>query len=204
PVTAGEPVVVTATRFSSPGGQFPIGVQVITAEEIRRSTASTVPELLRTLSGIRTRDLSGSPNLQVDMRGFGIFGDQNTLVLLDGVRISEYEQTPVNWAAIPLDAIERIEVLRGSGAVLYGRRARASAPPAFTAVEAPSTPTKRARDSISRARTWACARTPGTTRATTTGTTTACASTTSRPTRAGVERRDRCLSSSAPTTSGRA
>jgi iron complex outermembrane receptor protein len=120
PVTAGEPVVVTATRFSSPGGQFPIGVQVITAEEIRRSTASTVPELLRTLSGIRTRDLSGAPNLQVDMRGFGIFGDQNTLVLLDGVRISEYEQTPVNWAAIPLDAIERIEILRGSGAVLYG------------------------------------------------------------------------------------
>src|SRR6185436_7701412 len=53
-------------------------------------------------------------------RGFGIFGDQNTLVLLDGVRISEYEQTPVNWAAIPLDAIERIEILRGSGAVLYG------------------------------------------------------------------------------------
>ncbi len=54
------------------------------------------------------------------MRGFGIFGDQNTLVLLDGQRISENEQTPVNWAAIPLDAIERIEILRGSGAVLYG------------------------------------------------------------------------------------
>jgi iron complex outermembrane receptor protein len=120
PVATGEPVVVTATRFGDPAERFPIGVQVITAEDIRRSAATTVPELLRTLPGIRTRDLSGSPNLQVDMRGFGIFGDQNTLVLLDGVRISEYEQTPVNWAAIPLDAIERIEVLRGSGAVLYG------------------------------------------------------------------------------------
>src|SRR6185436_11744136 len=84
--------------------------------DIERSPAATVPQLLQSLAGIRTRDLSGSPNLQVDMRGFGIFGDQNTLVLLDGVRISEYEQTPVNWAAIPLDAIERIEVLRGSGA----------------------------------------------------------------------------------------
>ena len=120
PVATGEPVVVTATRFGDPGQRFPIGVQVITAEDIRRSAATTVPELLRTLPGIRTRDLSGSPNLQVDMRGFGIFGDQNTLVLLDGQRISEYEQTPVNWAAIPLDAIERIEILRGSGAVLYG------------------------------------------------------------------------------------
>jgi len=120
PVATGEPVVVTATRFGDIGERFPIGVQVITAEDIRRSAATTVPELLRTLPGIRTRDLSGSPNLQVDMRGFGIFGDQNTLVLLDGQRISEYEQTPVNWAAIPLDAIERIEILRGSGAVLYG------------------------------------------------------------------------------------
>ena len=54
------------------------------------------------------------------MRGFGIFGDQNTLVLLDGRRISENEQTTVNWSAIPLAAIERIEILRGSGAVLYG------------------------------------------------------------------------------------
>ena len=120
PVAVGPPVIVTATRFNDSGERFPIGVQVITAEDIRRSTAATVAELLRTLPGIRTRDLSGSPNLQVDMRGFGIFGDQNTLVLLDGQRVSEHEQTPVNWAAIPLDAIERIEVLRGSGAVLYG------------------------------------------------------------------------------------
>src|SRR6185295_12109476 len=90
PVASQAPaVVVTATRFGDPAERFPIGVQVITEEDIRRSTATTVPELLRTLAGVRTRDLSGSPNLQVDMRGFGIFGDQNSLVLLDGQRISE-------------------------------------------------------------------------------------------------------------------
>jgi iron complex outermembrane receptor protein len=120
PVTRTEPVVVTATRFADPGRQFPIGVQVIAEEEIKRSAASTIPELLSQFSGIRTRDLSGSPDVQVDMRGFGIFGDQNTLVLLDGRRISEYEQATVNWSAIPLSAIERIEILRGSGSVLYG------------------------------------------------------------------------------------
>lgn len=120
PVTVGEPVIVTATRFEDPAARFPIGVQVITEEDIKRSTATTVPGLLRQLPGIRTRDNSGSPNVQVDMRGFGIFGDQNTLVLLDGVRISENEQTTVNWSGIPLSAIERIEILRGSGAVLYG------------------------------------------------------------------------------------
>lgn len=120
PITQTEPVIVTATRFSDAAQRFPIGVAVITEEDIRRSTASTVPELLHQLPGVRTRDLSGSPNLQVDLRGFGIFGDQNTLVLLDGQRISENEQATVNWSGIPLSAIERIEILRGSGSVLYG------------------------------------------------------------------------------------
>ncbi|MGZ5260559.1 MAG: TonB-dependent receptor plug domain-containing protein, partial [Burkholderiales bacterium] len=81
-VTQGAPVVVTATRFSAPAQQFPVGVQVVNEEDIKRTTASTLPELLSQFAGIRTRDLSGSPDLQVDMRGFGIFGDQNTLVLL--------------------------------------------------------------------------------------------------------------------------
>jgi len=120
PASELSPVVVTATRFSDVQRQFPVGVTVVTDADIRNSTASTVPELLRMLPGVQTRDLSGTPNLQVDLRGFGIFGDQNTLVLLDGQRISENEQLTVNWSAIPLDSIERIEVMRGSGAVLYG------------------------------------------------------------------------------------
>ena len=120
PVTVAPEVVVTATRFEEPPQETPIGVTVITQEQIRNSAASTVPELLMQIPGIHVRDNSGSPNWQVDMRGFGIFGDQNTLVLLDGQRISENEQATVNWMGIPLSSIERIEIMRGSGAVLYG------------------------------------------------------------------------------------
>jgi iron complex outermembrane receptor protein len=120
PVTIADEVVVTATRFNTSQQVLPVGITVITAEDIRNSTAATIPELLRQVPGIQIRDASGSPNQQVDMRGFGIFGDQNTLVLLDGQRISENEQASVNWTAIPLFSIERIEIMRGSGAVLYG------------------------------------------------------------------------------------
>jgi iron complex outermembrane receptor protein len=120
PVTIADEIVVTATRFREPQQELPVDVTVINEEQIRASTAATVPELLKQFPGIQVRDNSGSPNQQVDLRGFGIFGDQNTLVLLDGQRISENEQTTVNWAAIPLSAIERIEIMRGSGAVLYG------------------------------------------------------------------------------------
>ena len=120
PVTVAAEVVVTATRFKAAQQDLPAGVTVISAEDIRDSTAATIPELLRQVPGIQVRDTAGSPNQQVDMRGFGIFGDQNTLVLLDGQRISENEQATVNWTAIPLSSIERIEIMRGSGAVLYG------------------------------------------------------------------------------------
>jgi len=118
--TIADEVVVTATRFPKENRDFPIGVTVISATDIARSTAQTLPQLLSLQAGIQIRDASGSPDQQVDMRGFGITGDQNTLVLLDGQRLSENELTTARWSAVPLDSIQRIEVLRGSGAVLYG------------------------------------------------------------------------------------
>jgi iron complex outermembrane receptor protein len=56
----------------------------------------------------------------VDLRGFGTTGDQNTLILVNGQRISENELTPADLASISLASVERIEILRSSGAVLYG------------------------------------------------------------------------------------
>src|SRR2546425_5162646 len=52
-----------------------------------RSTLFPYTTLFRSL--IHIRDNTGTPNQQVDLRGFGITGDQNTLVLVDGLRISE-------------------------------------------------------------------------------------------------------------------
>jgi iron complex outermembrane receptor protein len=113
-------VVVTATRFPEDRIEAPIGMTVITAREIAESSAKTLPELLERETGIVTRDNTGSPDRQIDMRGFGITGDQNTLVLLDGQRLNENELVSVAWSAIPIESIERIEIMRGSGSVLYG------------------------------------------------------------------------------------
>jgi iron complex outermembrane receptor protein len=115
-----EDVVVTATRFEETAGEAPIGVTVITREQIAESGADSVREVLSRVAGIAFRDNTGSPDWQVDMRGFGISGDQNTLVLIDGLRINDNELNAVRWSSITLAAIERIEILRGGGAVLYG------------------------------------------------------------------------------------
>lgn len=120
PVSQLAPVVVTATRFPDERQQFPIGVTVIGREAIARSTARSVPELLSLQAGIQVRDSTGSPDLQIDMRGFGQTGDLNTAVLVDGQRFNDVDTSPVKWSAIPLSAVERIEILPGSGAVMYG------------------------------------------------------------------------------------
>jgi len=120
PVTVGEPVIVTATRFEEPQHNLPVGVTVVTAEDIRRSTAPSLAELLSQFAGIHIRDNTGGPDRQIDMRGFGITGDQNTLVLVNGQRLSEIELISPGLSAIPLNAVERIEIMRGSGTVLYG------------------------------------------------------------------------------------
>jgi iron complex outermembrane receptor protein len=113
-------VVVTATRFPEQRLDAPIGMTVITAKQVAESAARTLPQLLSQEAGIVTRDSTGGPDWQIDLRGFGITGDQNTLVLLNGQRLNEIELTTIGWTAIPLDSIERIEILRGSGSVLYG------------------------------------------------------------------------------------
>ncbi|MGC2520679.1 MAG: TonB-dependent receptor [Burkholderiales bacterium] len=115
-----DAVIVTATRFPERRLDAPVGMTIISAGEIARDTARTLPELLSRLGGMQVRNNSGSPDLQIDLRGFGITGDQNTLVLLDGIRLNENDLSPTKLSAIPLQSIERIEILRGSGAVLYG------------------------------------------------------------------------------------
>ena len=115
-----DAVVITATRFPDIKRELPVGVTIITADDLRKSATSNLPEILAQFGLLHVRDASGSPDQQVDLRGFGPSSDQNTLLLLDGLRISENELATAHLSAIPLETIERIEIVRGSGAVLYG------------------------------------------------------------------------------------
>lgn len=117
---AEEAVVVTAKRFPERALEAPVGMTVIGRDRIDAGTARTLPELLAQEAGLHIRDTTSSPDPQVDLRGFGMTGDQNTLVLLDGQRLNEIELTSIRWSSIPLESVERVEILRGTGSVLYG------------------------------------------------------------------------------------
>jgi iron complex outermembrane receptor protein len=112
--------IETPTRFAAAPESSSVDVTVITASDIEKSAAKTLPELLAQHAGIQVRSNDGTPDMAIDLRGFGMTGNQNTLVLLDGQQLNEIQLTSIRWSAIPLASIERIEIINGSGAVLYG------------------------------------------------------------------------------------
>lgn len=122
-----DSVVITAPRFPEEVRRLPASVTVITREDIDRSAARTIPELLANEVGVTMKDFFGNnaSSTSIDLRGYGVTGDQNTLILLDGQRVTNFDLSGVQWAAIPLAGIERIEILRGTGSVLYGDNASA-------------------------------------------------------------------------------
>jgi iron complex outermembrane receptor protein len=121
-----EQVVVTATRYEEPTEKVPASVTVITSEDIQATTAQTVPDVLRDKAGVEVRDILGTGRTAtVGINGWG--GETaglNSLVLVDGRRVNKIDLSGVDWTQIPLERIERIEIVRGgSAAVLYGDNA---------------------------------------------------------------------------------
>jgi len=117
-----DTIVVTATRTDENVEKLPSSVTVITEEDISDSTAATVQDILENVEGLIIRDLYGTGTKStVDSRGFA--RGVNTVVLIDGRRINEIDLSGVDWNLIPLENVERIEIVRGSGSVLYGDNA---------------------------------------------------------------------------------
>lgn len=122
-------VLVTAPvrlpEFSLSSGEVPASVQVITGEEIRRSGALTLQDVMQQLPGVYVNDEQGnSYQFDLSFRGFtatSVTGvPQGISVFVDGVRVNEPAVEEINFDLLPLDDVERIELIRGPIAV-FGR-----------------------------------------------------------------------------------
>jgi iron complex outermembrane receptor protein len=117
-------LVVTGTRSEQQGVLVPAPISVITREEILASGASHLAEVLRSRGAVQLTDLYGDGSrATVSMRGFGDGANANTLVLVDGRRLNNPDIGPPDLNSVALKDVERIEILQGSGSVLYGDQA---------------------------------------------------------------------------------
>ncbi|MBP8237639.1 MAG: TonB-dependent receptor, partial [Pseudomonas sp.] len=116
------PLVITrATPLKAPA---PASVKVIDRKQIEESAASSLIDVLRSQAGIQIRDTMGDGNrAAISLRGFGENAVNNTLVLVDGRRLNQPALAGPDLNSVPLANIERIEIIRGAGTVLYGDQA---------------------------------------------------------------------------------
>ena len=126
PVLPVGEVTVTATRAERDVLDVPAHVTVIDREQIERSAARTVPDLLRRQSGLYLTSTTTNPaGLQVEARGFanGAGNGSSLLVQVNGRRVNEADSSVTDWALIELDEVETIEIVRGPASALYGDNA---------------------------------------------------------------------------------
>ena len=121
-----EEIHKTASRSERDVLDVPGNVTKITREQIERSGARDVPELLRREAGVFvTNSTTNREGYIVEFRGFNNGGGNgsSTLVLVDGRRVNEPATSNPDWAFIPLDHVESVEVARGPASALYGDNA---------------------------------------------------------------------------------
>ncbi|BBA33596.1 vitamin B12 transporter BtuB [Methylocaldum marinum] len=116
-----ETVTVTATRTERSVEESLASVTVIDRDEIERRQAQSVQEVLRGVPGLSITNSGGlGKNTSVHLRGTE---SDHVLVLIDGVRAGSASSGTTAFQDIPIDQIERIEVVRGPRSSLYGSEA---------------------------------------------------------------------------------
>jgi vitamin B12 transporter len=125
-----ERVVVTATRTPQALSSVLADISVVDREEIQRSGAFSVAGLLARLPGIEfARNGGPGSTTSLFIRGSET---RHTAVYIDGVRVDSQSTGGAAWEQIPLDQIDRVEVLRGPAAAVYGSDAVAGVVQLFT------------------------------------------------------------------------
>ena len=117
----GEPITTSVTGKPQRASDAPADLVILTQDDIRRSGADNIPDILRFVTGIDVRTY-GLADHDVAIRGYNQPGNPRLLVLVNGRQVYLDDYGYVAWNTIPvqLDEIRQIEVIKGPNSALYG------------------------------------------------------------------------------------
>ncbi len=123
-----DPVAVTASRAAQPARNVPFSLVTLTGEALRSAPTLTVDQALRNVPGFslfrRSDSFSANPTAQgVSLRGLGPSGASRSLVLLDGIPLTDPFGGWVSWSQVPRETLASAELVRGGGATAWGNAA---------------------------------------------------------------------------------
>jgi outer membrane receptor for ferrienterochelin and colicins len=116
-----EPVTTSATGSPQRASKVPANMEIITAEDIRRSGARDIPGILRHIADVDLLQW-GTDDSDVSVRGYNQAYSQRLLVLINGRQVyaDYYSFTPWSTLPIELESIRQIEVVKGPSSALFG------------------------------------------------------------------------------------
>ena len=117
-----NPIVVSATRTPRTVADLPVSTSVLHGDEVRATPALTLDDALRTIPGLNvpfeSAVVAHYTSNALSMRGLG--GYVTTLVLLDGIPMNDPMSGYIQWPKVPMELVDRVEVVRGGNSSLYG------------------------------------------------------------------------------------
>jgi len=117
----GEPVTTTATGKIQRVSEVPANMEIITADDIRRSGADNLPDILQFVAGLSVRRY-GFAAADVGIRGYNETSNPRLLVLVNGQQVYLDDIGRTQWYTLPveLEEIRQIEIIKGPSTALYG------------------------------------------------------------------------------------
>jgi iron complex outermembrane receptor protein len=117
-------ILITPSRTEEFSSNITKNSSVVSSEDIKDENPSKIQDIVSTRAGVTYSGYTGTPkDNNLDIRGFGEAGLSNVLVLIDGRRTNQIDLSGADLSQIDMNSIERIEITRGPGSVLYGDNA---------------------------------------------------------------------------------
>lgn len=122
-----ETITVTSSLIKSDEKSATFATEIYTKQDIQSSKSKDIYDFLSSQTSVNVSPYFGNGFSQLlDLRGYGIAnGGENVVVLVNGRRMNNIDSAPQLLSSIPIESIERIEILKGSGSVTYGDGANA-------------------------------------------------------------------------------
>ena len=114
-----EETTVSGDGFENTIRNTPKNITIITAEDIKASGAKNVVEAVKSVPGVKVSDGVGKTGV-IDVRGQGVNTSMNTAIIVDGVKMNPIDMSSFNLYSIPIETVEKIEIIPSGASVVYG------------------------------------------------------------------------------------
>jgi iron complex outermembrane recepter protein len=114
-----EETTISGDGFENTIRDTPKNITIVTAEDIKESGAKNVVEAVKSVPGVKVSEGMGNTGV-IDIRGQGANYNRNTAIIVDGVKMNPIDTSAFNLYSIPIETVEKIEIIPSGASVVYG------------------------------------------------------------------------------------